>query len=310
MIKLLKPEFWSGSYINFYSLILLPISIFIQVLIFIKCKFTKKNRFSIPIICIGNIYIGGTGKTPTTLKIYQILKKLGKKPVIVKKYYKNQLDEIDLIKSNTKNIFTAKKRRFAIEDAINKKFNTVILDDGFQDHSIQKSLNILCFNSSQLLGNQHTIPSGPLREKLKSIKRSQLILINGKRNAKFEIKLKKIHNKIKIIYTKYVPKNLKNFKNKKYLAFAGIGNPKNFFDLLDSFKISTKEKVYFPDHYNYSKSDINKLIAQAKKKKLKLITTEKDFYRLKKIGYKNIEYLSVELKIENERLLIEKLKSL
>ena len=71
-----------------------------------------------------------------------------------------------------------------------------------------------------------------------------------------------------------------------------------------------KEKVYFPDHYNYSKSDIDKLIIKAKSKKLKLLTTEKDFFRLKLIGYKNIKYLSVELKIENERLLIEKLKSL
>lgn len=310
MIKLLKPKFWSGSYINLFSLILLPISIFIQIFLLIKRKFTKKNRFNIPVICVGNIYIGGTGKTPATLKIYKILKKLRKKPAIVKKYYKNQLDEINLIKSITKNIFISKQRKFAIEKAINKKFNVVVLDDGFQDYSIQKTLNILCFNSSQLLGNRHTIPSGPLRERLKTIKRSQLILINGKRNAKFERKLKKIHNKVKIIYTKYVPKNLKSFQNKKYLAFAGIGNPKNFFDLLDSSKINIEEKVYFPDHYNYSKSDIDKLIIKAKSKKLKLLTTEKDFFRLKLIGYKNIKYLSVELKIENERLLIEKLKSL
>ena len=113
-----------------------------------------------------------------------------------------------------------------------------ILDDGFQDYSIKKNLNILCFNSNQLIGNGMTLPAGPLRESINAVKKTQIVLINGSKNKLFEDKILSISNKVKIFYSKYLPENIEEFKNKNLLAFAGIGNPSNFFKLLSDNNLS------------------------------------------------------------------------
>ena len=308
-MKIFKPKFWSTNHISFLSIILLPISIIIQLLLTFKKFFSKQVEFNIPVFCVGNIYLGGTGKTPISIKISQILVKQNKKTAIVKKFYKNQFDEVQLVKNNFKNIFIDISRIGAIHKAIDKNFNAVVLDDGFQDYSIKKTLNILCFNQRQLIGNGLTIPSGPLRENLNSIRNCQIIVINGNREKKFEDKIKRISQKIKVFYCNYIPFNIPKIKNKRLLAFAGIGNPENFFDLLKKNNYKVKEKISFPDHYVYSKKDIKELTDMAKKNRLKLITTEKDYHRLKKFGYeKNIFYLPIKVKFDKEKQFIKELK--
>ena len=96
-MKFFKPKFWEQDY-NLISILLLPISFVYQLLISIKKSTVSKKKFSIPIICVGNIYIGGTGKTPLAIKTFEILKKMNRNPVIVKKDYRNQKDEILLLK--------------------------------------------------------------------------------------------------------------------------------------------------------------------------------------------------------------------
>tara|TARA_B100001996_G_C18654307_1_gene590598 strand:+ start:588 stop:1523 length:936 start_codon:yes stop_codon:yes gene_type:complete len=307
-MKLFKPLFWKKKY-SILSALFLPAAILIQILFLIKKQIAKKEKFSVPIICIGNLYIGGTGKTPLAIKISEILRKLNKNPAIIKKFYKNQNDEIQLIKEKTKNLVTASSRRKAIAEALKKKFGLIILDDGFQDHSIKKNLNILCFNSGQLVGNAFTIPSGPLREPLNSIKNCQIVVINGDRNEKFEDKIKKISKNISIYYSNYLPLNIKKLKNMDLLAFAGIGNPENFFNLLLKYNLSVKKTIPFPDHYDYTEKDIKKLNNLASKNSLRLVTTEKDYFRLKHLRLNNnISYLPVELNIIEEEKFIKELR--
>ena len=298
-MKFYKPNFWKKKYYNIYSLILLPISIIIQFLFFIQKGIITPKKFNIPVICIGNIYIGGTGKTPLTLELYNILKSMNKNPAIVKKFYKNHYDEIELIKQNVGNLFTNSSRKKAMDEVQNKNFDVAILDDGYQDCSIKKDLKILCFNEKQLIGNGHTIPSGPLREKLSSIKKSQIVVINGNENKNFENKLKKIFKDINIFYSRYISEIPKEFNNKKFLAFAGIGNPENFFDTLREYGLNVNKSKIFPDHYSYKKNEIENLLDLANKNKLDLITTEKDHYRLKKLGF-NINYLKIKVQIEKK----------
>ena len=308
MMKFSKPYFWDKKY-SIMSILFIPIAIFIQFLFFIKKKITKEEVFSVPIICIGNIYIGGTGKTPLAIKMDAIFKKLEKNPVIIRKFYDSHKDEVELIKGKSKNLIVESKRKEAINKAIKKGFDLMILDDGFQDHSIKKNLNILCFNSNQLVGNGMTIPSGPLRESFKSIKNSKIIIINGNRNEEFEKKIKEISSDISIYYTGYLPKNVKKLKNLKLLAFAGIGNPKNFFKFLSNYKLQVEKTISFPDHYEYTEKDIKKLFNLAKKNNLRLVTTEKDFFRLKYLNLSNnITYLPVELNIIEEEKLSQELK--
>jgi len=296
-MKLKKPKFWNN--VNFLSICLLPLSLITIIFNNLKKYIITGFRFDIPIICVGNIFIGGTGKTPLSIYIYNLLKKRRYKPAIVRRYYNSHMDEINLTKSKVKQFFCDKKRILSISKAETKKNNIIIMDDGLQDVSVIKDLNIICFNSFDLVGNGFLLPAGPLREQLHNIKNYQIAIINGRRNIAFEKKLKSISSNIEIYQSKYVIKNLKRFRGKKILAFAGIGNPQNFFDLLRDNGLKVKKEISFPDHYNYTKKEIENLISKAKDEALTLLTTEKDFFRIKKSGIKNINYVSVELKISN-----------
>ncbi len=309
MIKIYKPNFWSSDYINFFSLLLFPVSFVFQILIYIKDKFTKQNKFNLPVICIGNIYLGGTGKTPLAMKIATILRKLDKKPAIVRKFYSNQNDENFLINKRSLNLITRKSRGEAILEAEINNYDSVILDDGFQDVSVKKDLSILCFHSKQMFGNGHTIPSGPLRESLNAIKGAQIIVINGERNEDFEHKIRRINKNIDIYYSRYLPVNIKDFKNSNLLAFAGIGNPKNFFNLLIENNMNVIKSLSFPDHYNYTKKDLQNIRQLSEDNNLKIITTEKDFCRINSSELGKIKHLSLDLEIINEEKFIKKIQN-
>ena len=303
-MKLSKPQFWNNKY-SLISILLLPISLIIILLIFLKKKLSYEKKHKISVICVGNLYLGGTGKTPLSIYIAKIVKKLGKRTAIVKKFYENQYDELNLIKSNNIDLFTDKNRNSAILKAEKNNHNVVILDDGFQDMSFQKDLSIICFNEKQLIGNGRTIPSGPLRETMQSLKKAKIIMINGKRNIKFEKKILDISNSLNIYYSNYKPTNIKEFKNHSLIAFAGIGNPNNFFDLLRKNKLKVKKTISYPDHYEFSKNELLEIISEAKKKHLKIITTEKDYYRLKHFNLNDIKCLKVKLEIKNKNKFIK-----
>ncbi len=300
-----KPEFWDYSGLSFFSIILYPLSLLYLFFFSLIKLFRIKKRFSIPIICIGNIYVGGTGKTPLTLEIYKIIKSFGKNPGFVKKGYSYLFDEIKMLEKVGKT-FTNKNRKKAINSLIANNHDVAILDDGFQDFSIRKDFSIICFNSKQLEGNGFVIPSGPLRENFKSIKRADCVFINGDKNIQFENKIKRINPNIKIFYSKYKIKNLENFKNKEVIAFAGIGNPSNFFDLLRENNIYVKREYSFPDHHNYSQKDFDIII---KKDIEKIVTTEKDYSRMNDKQRLNCENLEIILEIENKDEFINLIKN-
>jgi len=94
-MKFLKPKFWDKNHLSFFSILLFPISILIKVVNFFKNIFNKKYVFNIPVICVGNIYLGGTGKTPICIELFNILKNLNKNPAFIRKKYSSYKDEID-----------------------------------------------------------------------------------------------------------------------------------------------------------------------------------------------------------------------
>ena len=151
-MKLYKPKFWKKNK-NFFTILLFPLSLIYICLIKLRKILISKKKFKIPIICVGNIYIGGTGKTPTSIYLAKQFLKDGLNPVIIRKYYSNHHDEYELIKNHFKNFIFNKKRSSALIEAENSMYDVAILDDGFQDYKIKKDLNIICFNSNQLIGN-------------------------------------------------------------------------------------------------------------------------------------------------------------
>tara|TARA_B100000963_G_C22540282_1_gene631851 strand:+ start:53 stop:994 length:942 start_codon:yes stop_codon:yes gene_type:complete len=301
-----KPKFWNNR-IHPITIFLFPLSIIYILIIYLKKKFSKIKKFNIPIICIGNIYVGGTGKTPISIFLANELNKFGKKPVILRKYYKSHLDEYRLIRDNYKNLIVNKNRIDGLHEAEKSNNDIVILDDGLQDYQIKKDLNLICFNSNQLVGNGLVLPAGPLREKLTALKEADIVIINGNKNSKFEEKILNINRNIEIFYSLYKPINIDKFKNKKLFAIAAIGNPENFFKILDNNNLLVKKRRIYPDHYTFSKNEIRKIFEEAKKENFELIMTEKDYFKIKDFGINNINYLQVELEIKNKDRLIDKI---
>tara|TARA_Y100000590_G_scaffold138381_1_gene158434 strand:- start:1378 stop:2307 length:930 start_codon:yes stop_codon:yes gene_type:complete len=308
-MNLFKPKFWDKNEISFFPILLLPIAILVRLLSFFKNRLTKTHHCAIPIICVGNIYLGGTGKTPLSMEIFSILKNLNMNPAFVRKKYDSYQDEVNLQKQ-VGPVYQNKKRIDAIKDAVKNKAQVIILDDGFQDYSISKNLSIVCFNEKQWIGNGLGIPSGPLREDLSALKRANCVVINGEKNINIENKIFSKNKKIKIFYIKYKAWNIDQFKNKKVIAFAGIGNPENFFSMLKKNNINIIEKISYPDHYNYSKNELENLINKVKKNDAILLTTEKDYFRISENYKKNIDCLKIKVEIENKNQFIDEIKKI
>ena len=302
-MKLYKPTFWEKKSLIPY--LLFPFSLITSLINQAKRK-SNKTKFNIKTICIGNIYLGGTGKTSLAIEIYKILSKKFD-PVFIKKKYNDQIDEIKQL-SQKGNIIINKDRKNSLFLAEKKKFNIAILDDGLQQKNIHYDLSIACFNSQNGFGNKFIIPSGPLRENIKELKEYDFIFINGEKNNQvLERSIKNIKSK-NIFKAKYKPTNLKKFNlKKKYLMFSGIGNPHEFEKTLIKHKFKVVKKIVYPDHYKFTNIEITEIKRIAKTKNLIIITTEKDFYRLNERQKKNINFLKIKLKIQDIKKFKKKL---
>ena len=294
-----KPEFWDNKKPNFISKILFFFSYL--VIFFSGLNHSKIKIKEIKTICVGNIYLGGTGKTPTSIAIYDILKNLGYRTVFIKKFYKNQYDEQKILKKRG-SLICNKNRLNAITHAKSNKFDFAICDDGLQDQNIDYDLKIVCFNFDTFVGNGLVIPAGPLREKIEQINKYDVAIVNGNGENISSLKkyLLKFNKNLKVFKGIYVlNQDIKRFKNKKFIAFSGIGNHKTFLKTLKKNKIKVSKNIKFPDHYKYRNEDIFKIKEMAKKYNYKLITTEKDFLRMSKTNKKGINFLKINIKIND-----------
>jgi len=308
---MIKPEFWDYKNPNLLSKILFPFTFPVRVSNFFFKYFPKINNKKIISICVGNIYLGGTGKTPTTIKLYNLIRKLEKKIATGKKFHSSHQDEIKILKKKTF-LISKKSRNEILKYAVKKGKKIIIFDDGLQDKYIDYDIKFVCFDSLSGFGNGNLIPAGPLREDLLSIKRFDAVFIKKikKKNQKIINDIKKINPRIKIFNTQFKIKNKKNLNlSKKYLVFSGIGNSDGFYKFLknENFKISKFLK--YPDHYKYRNDDLKKIIDIAKKQSASIITTEKDFTKIPEKYKKKIKYIEVNLIIENELSLIKFIKS-
>lgn len=304
-MNLRKPKFWDKKKPNILAYLLLPVSSLLQILKLFRIK-TKVKNSNIKTIVVGNIYLGGTGKTSLSIKINEILSERKIKACFVKKFYLDQYDEQKLLESRGK-LFTSHKRLEAINLAENEGYEVAILDDGLQDRSIKYDLKFVCFNNINWIGNGLTIPAGPLRENISSLKNYKHIFLNGNLENLEDIKefIYKINPNLNLHVGKYVPLNIKKFnKNKNYLVFSGIGNHKSFVSMLREYKFNVIKDIEFPDHYKYTNYDINKILKLSNNLNCEIITTEKDYFRLNKEKIYNINFIKSELKILDEEKLI------
>ncbi len=307
-MNLKKPKFWDYSKPNIYAYILFPVAFLIK-LVNIFLKNSKSSKFNIKTICLGNIYIGGTGKTSLSIAINKILNQKKIKSCFIKKLYEDQIDEQELLKSHGK-LFLSKKRIHALKLAENENFEIDILDDGLQDKSVEYDVKFVCFNTINWIGNGMTIPAGPLRENINNLKIYKNIFLNGNLEniEKLKVEILKINPNINIHLGKYQPLNLEEFNtNDNYFVFSGIGNHQTFIKMIKNYGLNIIKDNEFPDHYKYTDKDIKNILNKANDLNCKIITTEKDYLRIKtgNINISDIKFIKSELKIIDEKKLIE-----
>ena len=302
-------------------------------------KLKKVKKFKKPVIGVGNITTGGTGKTPMVIEIAKILVKLNRKPVIISRGYKRSSkgtvivsdnnnilasvtkagDEPLLMANKLKNIpIVVDKNRYRAAQIASSKFDfdVVILDDSFQHRKIFKDLNLVMINYQEKDKNYRLLPVGRLREPHGSLKRSDLI-IWSKYNKNFKISnfnKKIIKSSKEQLFTTI---DLKKRFSKKYniLVFCAIGDPQSFIDLLNSNKLNIVHKIIFKDHQKLSIKKLNELIDLKNKYNADyIVTTEKDWVKLPESFKKNkiFKYFELEVKFKNndKKLLVEKIRKL
>ncbi len=304
-MKLKKPKFWDYKKPNFFAYILKPVSFIIEIINSFKKKPLFKNK-KIKTICIGNIYIGGTGKTSLSILINEILTKKGIKSCFIKKFYSDQMDEQKLLENKGK-LFSSYKRKEALDQAIKEGYKVAIFDDGLQDSSILFDLSFVCFNNLNWIGNGLSIPAGPLRENLNKLKEYQHVVLNGNiENIDYiEKKILNINPKLNIHIGEYIPLNLNEFnKQDNYLVFSGIGNHQTFISMIKKYGFKIIEDIEYPDHYNYTTEDIENILVRSENLQSKIITTEKDYLRLDQKKTSEIKFIRSYLKILDEAKLI------
>ena len=306
-MKLKKPKFWDYKEPNLISNILFPISKIVEFLS--KIKISKKQDFKqIKSICVGNIYLGGTGKTSLAVEIKKILNKSNFKSCFIKKDYSDQIDEQELLKNYGKT-FVDKSRIKALKKAISENYQVAIFDDGLQDKSISYDLSFICFNQKNLIGNGRLIPAGPLRESLDNLENSNIFLIgNNDNNIFFKNFLLEKFSNLDFFDCIYEPLNFEDIKlENSFIVFSGIGNHQTFIDMLKKKNFKIIKDLEYPDHYNYSKNDMDMIYKMAEKYNAKILTTKKDYLRLNKNYKKEIQFINVSLKIKQLDLLQKKL---
>lgn len=288
----MKTPWWFLSK-NPVSLLLWPFSLvyyFIGKFVYLmRTVWPMKSRRKI--ICVGNILAGGVGKTPV---VKTIAARYGA-PVVMRGYKKSKEDgdvgdEATMLSRAGLAVHVGdRKSNIAL---LNKQDDNtpIVMDDGLQNPTIKKDVSILVFDEGLGYGNGFMLPAGPLRQPKKTARQADAIIVIKNKNPKKNFMLPA---EIPVFYAKNQTISPYD-EDEKLVAFAGIGYPKKFFVALKNVVAQRS----FPDHYQYTKDDLEKLMALADKKKAKLITTEKDWVRLPVQIRDKIKYAKLETVID------------
>ncbi len=280
-------------------------------------KLKQSITLSRPVISIGNLTWGGSGKTPTTLKAASDLRHLGFSPAVLTRGYggfmgadSSDSDEADLLKAALVNIpiGVGPNREKSAADILTKQnVDVFLLDDGFQHWRLKRNVDIVCVDATDPWGGGFLVPAGRLREPLEGLSRASLILLTRTEllQAKdLEQITKRIHAlapSVPCLLTRFEttlmdafssqPWAADSLKDKTVLAVCGIGNPQAFEKTVKMFTPSVITKRFI-DHYLYKQNDVNQILAQAQHKNAVVITTEKDWTKLKWLDWKKDTYKS------------------
>lgn len=283
------PGFWKD--INFFSNLFAPLGWIYGTITALRLLLVRGKKIGVPVVCVGNLTAGGVGKTPVSVSIAQMMIRAGKKPFFITRGYGGKLQDIvvnkelhtpkevgdePLILAQTATTVVNKDRYLGAFRAADCGADMIIMDDGFQNPGLYKNTSFIVVDGNQGFGNNRCIPAGPLREFIKiGLMRADAVLLLGE--TKPEI-LKLLYKK-KIFRGKIVPIP-PTAKNKRVIAFAGIGHPQKFYKSLEDCGFEIIATHDFADHHFYTEKELNKLFEESVKKEADLYTTSKDFVKI------------------------------
>ena len=341
MIKLHYPKFWQSN--NILSFLLLPFGYIYLLLGSVRKFLAKPVKFKARTICIGNATVGGTGKTQMVIKLAQELTKRNINFIILCKGYGGKNSHYSLV-TNTSSpydvgdealelceygrTFAVPKIAYAAEIIEKYKPDIVLVDDGMQNPNFIKDFVIMTIDGSRGFGNGLPIPAGPMRCRPEDVIADATVCVDETSSLRgaFLLDVPPSSRFSATIKPVRAPSKL------KYYAFAGIGNPDKFFDTLRKSGADIVETASFPDHYNYTKAEVLDLITYAKSNGLRLITTRKDYVKIRHIFYEDevdlhqlamemvqgpekrgvmpelqVEYLEIDLEVDGVERLVDQM---
>lgn len=273
--------------------------------------FARPYRAGVPVICVGNVTAGGSGKTPTALALAALLQQRGHKPVFVTRGYggaqrgplrvdaahhsAEDVGDEALLLLRQAPVWIGRDRAAAIREA-EKNASHIILDDGLQNPHIAPDLSLLVMDGAAGLGNGHMIPAGPLREPLaEALRRVAAVLVVGDGPAgDWEKTCAK-----PVLRARLQPVIPADFpRDEKFLAFAGIGRPEKFYALCRKEGLTLAATKEFADHHPFTQGELDRLEQKARNLGARLLTTEKDFVRLP--AYFRTRVLTFPIRLEFE----------
>ncbi|MBM3633278.1 MAG: tetraacyldisaccharide 4'-kinase [Alphaproteobacteria bacterium] len=314
------PKFWNkpGSVLSY---ILEPFSWFYRIGTVIHNRISKPYQASVPVISIGNIILGGAGKTPVTIAIAKTLISMGYTPHIISRGYGgvlkgplqvnlehqySQVGDEPLLLAKYAPTWISKNRKAAVKLAIKSGADVLLLDDAHQNYTLKKDLCFVVVNGSNGFGNGRVFPAGPLRQSIQSgLKEATTIVFISQDNDPVPPALRSIS--CPVIQARIIPISPKPCA---VMGFAGIGYPEKFRQTLEQAGYEVKIFKSFPDHYPYTEDDLRKLRMRARVEKVFLITTEKDAMRIPHNCRNNILILPMDLAFEPASSLETELKKM
>ena len=314
LVAMFLNEAWYKD--HFIGTWLMPFSfIFTDIVKFRRWMYKKGykpvEKLPVPVIIVGNITLGGTGKTPLVIYLVEQLKAAGFKPGVISRGYGGQSEswplqvttESDVLQIGDEPLLIAQQAncpvavgpvradsaRLLIE---NEACDVIISDDGLQHYALHRDIEIVVIDGERRFGNNFCLPSGPLREPQERIQEVDFVVCNGGEPEENEI-LMQLEGAYAVNMKTHERKPLNEFKELSCHAMAGIGNPQRFFDLLKQYGLNCQTH-YFPDHYAYTEKDISYKGAQA------ILMTEKDAVKCLSFASEQHWCVPVQAKLESQ----------
>jgi tetraacyldisaccharide 4'-kinase len=257
------------------------------------------TRAAVPVICIGNLTVGGGGKTPTAITVARLLLRAGLRPVFLSRGYGGALAGPVRVSANARAAeigdeplllarialtIVARDRVAGAAAAVKDSAEVIVMDDGLQNPALVKDVALVALDGRRGVGNGYVIPAGPLRAPLAAqLDCAHAVLLVGEADASAQEVLREAQRRGLPIFTgklEPVATAAAEWAGRRVLAFAGIADPGKFFTTLADGGVSVAAEYAFPDHHRYSAADAARLLARAERDDLQLVTTEKDAARL------------------------------